>query len=66
MKEYRIIRNDFDECCRLMAKTAKEALRTYRKGKTSTGFYWYEKDRDGAPMLCTSYGACYKAICREG
>ena len=61
MHDYTIIKNDKEVCMVMTARNSRNALEMYRRKCMNTGEYWFEK-RDGETILCTSFGAYYKAV----
>lgn len=59
MKKFNIwkITGSHEFCCSIEAKTAKSALKKYRKTLLSSGQYWIEND-----ALYSSFGGAWEAI----
>lgn len=61
-KKYTIIdENNLRSCVTVEAANEASALKKYRKGLMSSGFYEIITEKDGRPRLVSSFGSCFRA-----
>ena len=50
-----------DVCVHVMAAHERSALKKFRTGKLTSGFYEIITEEDGRPRLVSSYGSSFRA-----